>query len=480
MEKNILGHKINWVWTMRKLNTPLSVCSYPQGVVMGQNFFKYPLHLSATWYDRGDIYFDEEEMDLIGEFLKYNINNDPKYPDKIAAQIFSLSRAIDRHVPEVPTGKNLKRLVRIFKKEEFLFLQMIGLMSYRGSVQMGDVLRAQVETVAKYKLAERKLLNLFSSYIEKLSYPLYESVVAEEKKFTLQLAIDFKRISKSQQEKRINLYLDRFEWLSFHWFIGNPPTKGQIKDKLGKLSVKARTDLKRIKTEQKENEDDVQKIVQRLRFNSAEKLLLKQYRSWLFLRTFVKDGINKAAFKLLPTLYAIAEAKNIPPKYISLLTLDEIHNIEKLTNNNIDKIINERKDGFSAGIIENKFSFRVFKKTEAEKPKITETGVKGSVAFSGIIKGIVRVVMSPKEQDKLKKGEILVTSMTTPDLLPAMERAAAFVTDEGGITCHAAIVARELKKPCIIGTKISTKVLKDGDLVEVNANSGVVKIIKRA
>jgi pyruvate,water dikinase len=59
-----------------------------------------------------------------------------------------------------------------------------------------------------------------------------------------------------------------------------------------------------------------------------------------------------------------------------------------------------------------------------------------------------------------------------------MQKAAAFVTDEGGITCHAAIVARELKKPCIIATKIATKVLKDGDLVEVDANNSIIRILK--
>ena len=59
-----------------------------------------------------------------------------------------------------------------------------------------------------------------------------------------------------------------------------------------------------------------------------------------------------------------------------------------------------------------------------------------------------------------------------------MKRAIAFVTDEGGITCHAAIIAREMKKPCIIGTKVATKILKDGDMVEVDANKGTVKIIK--
>jgi pyruvate,water dikinase len=77
--------------------------------------------------------------------------------------------------------------------------------------------------------------------------------------------------------------------------------------------------------------------------------------------------------------------------------------------------------------------------------------------------------------NKVQKGDILVTSMTTPDYVPAMERAAAFITDEGGLSCHAAIVAREMKKPCIIGTKIATKVLKDGDIVEVDANQGIVK-----
>jgi len=59
-----------------------------------------------------------------------------------------------------------------------------------------------------------------------------------------------------------------------------------------------------------------------------------------------------------------------------------------------------------------------------------------------------------------------------------MKKAAAFVTDEGGITCHAAIVARELKKPCIIGTKIATQALKDGDEVEVDADKGAVKLLK--
>ena len=77
----------------------------------------------------------------------------------------------------------------------------------------------------------------------------------------------------------------------------------------------------------------------------------------------------------------------------------------------------------------------------------------------------------------MKEKDILVSHMTSPDIVPVMKKAAAIVTDLGGLTCHAAIVARELKKPCVIGTKVATQVLKDGDKVEVNADKGIVRKI---
>ena len=76
------------------------------------------------------------------------------------------------------------------------------------------------------------------------------------------------------------------------------------------------------------------------------------------------------------------------------------------------------------------------------------------------------------------KGDILVTSMTTPDWEPIMKKSSGIITDKGGRTCHAAIVARELGVPCIVGTRIATKILKDGDIVELDANHGIVRIIK--
>jgi pyruvate,water dikinase len=106
--------------------------------------------------------------------------------------------------------------------------------------------------------------------------------------------------------------------------------------------------------------------------------------------------------------------------------------------------------------------------------------VKGQIAYPGKVRGFAKYVNTPDMINKMKDGDILIAYATQPNLLPAMKKASAFVTDFGGITCHAAIVAREWKVPCIIGTGIATKVFKDGDLVEVDANTGIVKIIKKA
>lgn len=101
--------------------------------------------------------------------------------------------------------------------------------------------------------------------------------------------------------------------------------------------------------------------------------------------------------------------------------------------------------------------------------------IRGLVACTGRAVGKVKILMSAEEMDKIEEGDVLVAVMTRPDYVQAMKKASAIITDEGGITSHAAIVSRELGTPCIIGTKIATKVFKDGDVVEVNANHNWIR-----
>ncbi len=100
--------------------------------------------------------------------------------------------------------------------------------------------------------------------------------------------------------------------------------------------------------------------------------------------------------------------------------------------------------------------------------------LQGSPASPGVALGPVERIGGISDFSKLSKGGILVTEMTTPDMVPIMKRAAAIVTDTGGLTSHAAIVSRELGIPCIVGTRDATKKLKDGDIVTVDATSGKV------
>lgn len=103
------------------------------------------------------------------------------------------------------------------------------------------------------------------------------------------------------------------------------------------------------------------------------------------------------------------------------------------------------------------------------------TELVGQTASSGTAIGKAVILKSPKEMYKVHEGNILIATLTSPDYVPAMKKAAAIVTDWGGMTSHAAIVAREFGIPCLVGTEKATKVFKDGDMVEVNADEGWVK-----
>lgn len=115
---------------------------------------------------------------------------------------------------------------------------------------------------------------------------------------------------------------------------------------------------------------------------------------------------------------------------------------------------------------------------ESARAKTQETIIKGLIAQKGVAKGVVQIIQGYHDIKKFKAGSILIANTTHPNYLPAMQKASAIVTNEGGMISHAAIVAREVKIPCIVGTKVATSHLKDGDNVIVDADNGIVTKIK--
>ncbi len=193
----------------------------------------------------------------------------------------------------------------------------------------------------------------------------------------------------------------------------------------------------------------------------------------------LSDEIIRKSLEAFSNLVYLKNKKLI--KYVSHEDLLDFPKKNKLE----EALLEKRKEHFifcNDGLLFDDLKIYMHRKDYALKENNlgVVNQIKGNIAYGGIVSGRVRIIILKDELRELKDGEILITSMTTPEFLPALKKAIAFVTDEGGVTCHAAIVARELRKPCIIGTKIATQVLHDGDLVEVDADNGVVRIFERA
>jgi phosphohistidine swiveling domain-containing protein len=214
-----------------------------------------------------------------------------------------------------------------------------------------------------------------------------------------------------------------------------------------------------------------------------KKRLMKKY--------LISDDLMKAVEECIFWRDERKKYNMIGSHYLSIL-LEEIGRRNKISIDDMKytlpneilnintKRIKERKEAIL--IVGTINSFKIYSGANAlslkhylyPKDNSDDGTIKGTPACLGYAKGHVKVVFSEKDFAKMNTNDVLVTSMTRPEFVPLMKKASAIVTDEGGITCHAAIVSRELNKPCIIGTKNATQLLKDNDVVVVDANVGKV------
>lgn len=192
------------------------------------------------------------------------------------------------------------------------------------------------------------------------------------------------------------------------------------------------------------------------------------------------DYRRKAIFLIQPFFREIASRNKLTLKEVAFLTTEEI--ISLLDEKKINFSRN-RENGFllfldngKIKLIEDNFEKILTGKGFIEEKK--QEIVTGIVACKGRVIGTAKIVKTIHDILKIAKGDVLITPMTHPDYIIAMKKAAAFVTDEGGLLSHAAIVARELQTPCIVGTKNATKVFENGQRIEVDADKGTVKVVK--
>jgi len=282
-------------------------------------------------------------------------------------------------------------------------------------------------------------------------------------------------------KKQINHHLENYRWFPCGYENEAPWDEAYLK-----------TELKRALDDPK----TIQKIEALLHYHDQIELrrteLLKQLNPprevklffdalslFTYYKDYIRESLNRTHYMTRPFLELVSKrigleglqcTELLPREVVSLLEKGERFKGELTSEQDY------------ALIFEKTYQVLKGKKALEFMENISLTGsseIKGLVASPGQARGKVKILWRPSDYHG-EKDFILVASMTTPDLMLAARNALAIVTDEGGITCHAAIISREMNLPCIIGTGNGTKMLQDGDLVEVDAHHGTVKILKRA
>ena len=313
--------------------------------------------------------------------------------------------------------------------------------------------------------------------------PEDETLFWQEQKELLKIAAAHKSLADAEKDGNLSRHVQRFAWLNYG-YQGPLNTLEDFKDRLKKI-YKSKTRpqkqlqehisfLKKIYGKRKKTETA-------LGLRKKEKQLFAAARSFTYLKIY-RVGIRHYFSFTCDYLFAkMGEELGLNPKIFQFATREEILRFAQGKKTGVKKIQARLKYLFEYitpkdRVFLNKQAAQRLQNKLVVKEKIENSDVlTGQAAFLGKALGKVRLVFSSKDLGKVQHGDILVAISTNPDFLPAMYRANAFVTDQGGITSHAAIVAREMKKPCVIGTRFATKILKDGDLVEVDASRGIVK-----
>jgi len=412
-------------------------------------------------------YMDGKKWDLLAEEInKIYIEKNQNYEefDKLFVKAGNEYIKVAREISD----KNLKNLSNKELKSLYLKFQEKGL-RYSPFIWMQFIINNFIANKAK-KILIKKL----GEGTQKLD-KYYKTILKPDEKAASVKITDLAILWKKMANKERNLAYNEFKWIPCSDIHNNPWKKEEFFVHMKDFSI----------TKEKESLSYNQ-VLRELDASKKEKRIFDIAKRSVYLKDLKDDFRRQGVFYGQALFKEIAKRMSINLKEISYLQEDEILLFLKKGKNVAKEIIKERMKGF---ILFFDSSKRLVCKTNGEMKNILkkfgfENGnevlskIKGVSASLGKAGGMVTIVRKVVDLKKMRKGNVLVSISTHPDYISAMQKASAIITEEGGLTSHAAIVARELNIPCIVGTKIATKILKDGDLVEVDANKGIVKILK--
>ncbi|MFZ2664480.1 MAG: PEP-utilizing enzyme [Patescibacteria group bacterium] len=291
-------------------------------------------------------------------------------------------------------------------------------------------------------------------------------------------------------EEQMNNYC----WLNMWDITENPLTLDHYDKSVKEIEQTLKNPAKEIEKLKNAEKNAQLKLTRTLEKVGASRSLqdhVNLLQEYIKLRTVRKNSISEAHYYIKPLLLEIAKKLNINSEDIFFLSYQEIINLMKRPSRRllIETEILKRKGGWGIlmlngniiilsgikGVVEAIERYHIIPKPIEGKNNL----ITGRSANNGYAKGPAKIVYNVGQLNKVAKGDILVTKMTTPDFVMAMNKCAGIITDEGGITCHAAIVSREMNKPCIVGAKNATSNIQDGYIIELEATKGFARIVQK-
>ncbi len=408
----------------------------------------------------GKGYFRREDFKTVGDALVQKIADGQIHTNLLKSRFERDARPLYDLVRQDPAGMQDAELAGAFDMfaEGFKASYVSGVVPF--------VAAFSLEEAAAQSLKEDVGADKVAEYFQTLAAPTGPSWDALE-------WYDLSRLSGDD----LPLHAQLWKWLAYNYESGALPL-GHFQDRWPEaIADRPKAPWNRIHKDL-QRKDAMEK---KLNLSRRTRTYFDAIGDLIYFKEYRKGMQSQLLCAFEPFLRQAAKRMALSFNQVKYLTTDEIE--AGLQGGAVPEDLDERTR-FSV-LIQNQQSMRILAGDAARRyyddaPREDKflgiiKELKGFCANAGSATGPARILRSPADVAKMKAGDILVSPMTTPELVPAMKLAAAIVTDTGGITCHAAIVSRELNKPCLIGTNHATRVFKDGDVLEVDATAGTVR-----
>lgn len=442
----------------------------------------------------GDEYFCLDDLDGFNGVFKEKFSKDENFFENFSNKIFRIVSEIDDYKRKLvesdfSTYSNSELADEIRKFQDIYTLSFVP-----GWSRPDDFMQSEISDLLKSELglSESETENLFAKIAT--CPPLGELDYSDEPLRLLEIAkeikgqnIDIDNLPREIVEK-IDAHLSKYSWMKGPILIEEIQfEKDEYLQRIELMLTKSiDEEIEKIIKARAQRVADYEEMIGKYSLSPTLRKLIDAIRKFIFLRTYTTEASDSLFFLARKRLlHECGKRLNLTSDEIVLIQSDEIADLLVGDKLDVREVISKRQKGFAILWIDGKVAavfgdeallIQKMMPTEEKAEKLQE--IRGRSASPGVIQGVAKVLLSYTDVNKVDRGDILVASMTTPDYISAMEKAAAFVTDEGGITCHAAVVSREFGVPCVVGTKFATKVIRDGDIIEVDADKGTVKKIE--